>query len=107
MQKKSTNKKAITKKSASAGKRPFVKYNTVWKAVGGGFSNPGESKICKVGEHKVLVVRSEKLNRYGNPVHTATVINKDGSLGASCRSTGSATMIVSQALKKSGIDTKR
>ena len=34
MQKKSTNKKAITKKSASAGKRPFVKYNTVWKAVG-------------------------------------------------------------------------
>ena len=96
---KSKTKKASTKK-------PYVKRDTIWKSVGGGLSNPGETKICKVGQHKVLLTRADKLNRYGNPVHTATVINKDGSLGESFRSSGSATLTVSKALKKSGIETK-
>lgn len=84
----------------------YVKYGTIWKGVGGGLSNPNEAKICKVGKHKVLLTRSSKLNRNGNPVHTATYINKDGSLGKSHRSDGSATLVVSRALKKNGIDTK-
>ena len=84
----------------------YVKYKTIWNSVGGGFSNPNESKVCKVGRHKVLVTRSDKLNRNGNPVHTATYINKDGSLGKSHRSDGSATLVVSRALKKNGIDTR-
>ena len=84
----------------------FVKRKTIWNAVGGGFSNPGQSKVFRIGKHKVLVTRSAKLDRYGNPVHTATYIRKDGSLGASYRSNGSATLTVSRALKKMGIDTK-
>lgn len=113
MQKKSgTRGNKIIKPSGKPAKEltakiPHVKYSTIWKAVGGGFSNPGESKVCKVGNHKVLVSRAEKLDRYGNPIHTATVIKKDGSLGASHKSTGSATMVVSQALWKNGIETKR
>ena len=46
----------------------FVKRKTIWNSVGGGFSNPGESRVCKIGKHKVLVTRSAKLDRYGNPV---------------------------------------
>lgn len=86
--------------------RPYVKRSTIWNSVGGGFSNAGEAKVCKVGKHKVLLTRANRLDRYGNPVHTATVINKDGSMGKSYRGNGSATLIVSKALKKNGIDTK-
>ena len=85
---------------------PYVNYSTIWNSVGGGFSNAGESKVCKVGKYKVLVSRGERLDRYGNPVHTATLINKDGSLGESYRSSGSASLVVSRALKRNGIDTK-
>lgn len=88
-------------------RKPFVHYSTIWKSVGGGFSNPGESKVCKVGKHKVLVSRADRLDYYGNPVHTATVIRKDGSMGATCRSNGSATFTVEKALQRSGIDVKR
>ena len=87
-------------------RKPYVFRSTIWNSVGGGFSNPGESKVCKVGKHKVLVSRANKLNKYGNPLHTATLIKKDGSLGKSYKSTGSATFVVSQALKRNGIDTK-
>ena len=88
-------------------KKPYVHRQTIWKSVGGGFSNPGESKICKVGRHKVLVSRADRLDRYGNPIHTATLINKDGSLGKSYKSNGSATLTVSKALLLNGIDTKK
>lgn len=84
----------------------FVKRKTIWNAVGGGFSNPGQSKVFRIGKHKVLVTRSEKLNRNGNPIHTATYIRRDGSIGASYRSDGSASLVVSKVLKKHGIDTK-
>lgn len=86
--------------------KEYVQYSTIWKSVGGGFSNPGEARICAVGKHKVLLKRSENLDKNGNPIHTATVINKDGSLGSSYRSSGSATLIVSNALQKNGIETK-
>lgn len=97
-------KNISTKSKKSA---PFVRYNTIWKSVGGGFSNPGESKVCRVGKYKVLVSRADRLNKYGNPVHTATLINSDGSVGASYRSDGSATLVVSRALERNGIGTKR
>lgn len=96
----------MPKKQKSTNSAPYVRYSTIWNSVGGGFSNPGESRVCKVGRHKVLVTRSPYLNKYGNPVHTATIINRDGSLGESYRGTGSATYIVENALKKNGIRTK-
>lgn len=87
-------------------KKPYVMDKTIQKNVGYGFSYPGESKVCKVGKYKVLVSRAERLDRYGNPVHTATLINKDGTLGASARGNGNASIIVSNVLKKNGVDTK-
>ena len=87
--------------------KPYVKYKTIWNAVGGGLSNSGESRLCKVGKHKVLLSRSIYVDRYGNPIHTASVINKDGRVVSSYRSNGSATLTVSRALKKSGVDTKK
>ena len=102
---KTTKTKCKTTKPSKA-KKPFVNYSTIWNSVGGGLSNPGEVKICSVGKHKVVLQRADRLDRYGNPVHTATVINKDGSSGASYRSNGSATTIVSKALYKNGVDTK-
>ena len=96
----------MPKKQKSTNSAPNVRHSTIWNRVGGGFSNPGESRVCKVGRHKVLITRSPYLNKYGTPVHTATLINRDGSLGESYRDTGSATYIVENALKKNGIRTK-
>ena len=87
-------------------RKPYVRSSTVWNSVGGGFSNPGESKIFQVGKYKVLVSRAERLDRFGNPVHSATLINKDGSLGKSYKSNGSANFVVSKALKLNGVETK-
>ena len=87
-------------------KKPYVNYSTIWNSVGGGFSNPGESKICKVGKYKVLVSRAERLDYYGNPVHSAVLINKDGTLGKSSKSNGAATNAVMRCFEKNGIDTK-
>ncbi len=87
-------------------RRPSVNRSTIWNSVGGGFSNPGESRICRVGKYNVLVTRADRLDRNGNVVHTATVINKDGTLGSTYKSNGAADYIVSCALKKSGIDTR-
>ena len=87
-------------------RKPFVHYSTIWKNVGGGLSYPNESKICKVGNRKILLTRASKLDRYGNPVHTATLINKDGTTGMSYRTNGSATLCVSNLLKKYGVETK-
>lgn len=87
--------------------KPYVYYDTIWKGVGGGLSNPGESRICKVGKHTVLLSRANKLDRYGNPVHTASLIKNGRLVGYSVKSNGSATMVVSNMLSKNGIDTKR
>ena len=92
---------------ATKKRKPYVHFSTLWKSVGGGFSNPGESKIVRVGKHKMCVSRAGKLDRYGNPVHTATLIKADGSFGASYKSNGPAYLVASIALKRNGIDTKR
>ncbi len=34
-------------------KKPYVFRKTIWDNVGGGFSNPRQSKVCKIGRHKV------------------------------------------------------
>ena len=87
--------------------KPYVYYDTSWKGVGGGLTNPGESCLCKVGKHKVLLTRGDKLDRYGNPVHTASLVRGGRTVGYSAKSSGSATMVVSKMLAKNGIDTKR
>ena len=86
--------------------KKFVHRSTVWNNVGGGLSSPGASKLCKVRGHKVLISRSRRLNKYGNPVHTVSVLSDSGNVRATTRGSGSATLIASRALKKVGIDTK-
>lgn len=93
-------------KTTKKATKPYVQRTTIWNSVGGGFSNPGESRIFKVGKHKVLLTRGERLDKYGNPIHTATVIQKNGALGNSYRGSGSATNIVAGALQKNGIEVK-
>lgn len=87
--------------------KPYVYYDTIWKGVGGGLSNAGESKLCKVGKHKVLLTRSDRLDRYGNPVHTASLVRGGRTVGYSAKSNGSATLVVSEMFAKNGIETKR
>ena len=96
----------MAKKQNKTPRKPYVQRKTIWNKVGGGFSNPGESKIIDVGKHKVLLTRGEKLDKYGNPVHTATLMQKNGQLGKPYRSTGSATDIVAGALRRNGIEVK-
>ena len=87
-------------------RKPFVYLSTIWNSVGGGLNYSGQSKLCKVGKHKVLLTRSKNLNKYGNPVHTATYIEKNGLAGKSYRSTGSAALVVSNLLRRQGVDVK-
>lgn len=87
-------------------KSPYIRSTTISDAVRGGVSNPGESRVINVGKHKVLLTRSQHLDRYGNPIHTASVIRKDGSIGGTYRASGSAALTVSKALAKEGIETK-
>lgn len=93
----------IKPKSNKKAQAPYVNYQTLWKGVGGGFSNPGESRVCKVGKHRILVSRGDRLDRYGNPIHTASVIHSDGTTGRVYRTNGSATLACEQALKSEGI----
>lgn len=86
--------------------KSFVFRSTIFKSVGGALSNPGESRVCKVGKHKVLVTRAERLDPYGNPIHTAAVIRKDGTVGKAAKTNGGATMAVSEALENVGVGTK-
>lgn len=87
-------------------RKPFVYRSTIWNSVGGGLNYSGQSKLCKVGKHKVLLTRGKYLNKYGNPVHTATYIHKGGVPGKTTRGTGSATLVVSRLLRKQGVDVK-
>ena len=86
--------------------RPYIYQKTAWKAIGGGFCNPKESKVIHVGRYKVRVVRSEYLNFYGNPIHTATYINTDGTDGRVYRSTAPAYVVVCECLKRNGVDVR-
>ena len=43
---------------------PYVYYDTIWKGVGGGLSNPGESRLCrKCLKRTVLKPKDIKNNR--------------------------------------------
>lgn len=92
----------VTKKARTT----YVQYDTIFKKVGGGFSNPGEMRICKIGRHKVAVQRDERLDRNGKTVHAAAVVKRDGTLGPVCKSHADASWAVSKALKKTGVETK-
>lgn len=99
--------KATKPKTAKPKRRPFVWYKTVWNSVMKVANNPGESATVNVGKHKVKLERSENLNKYGNPVHTATVYNKDGTIASSYRGTGGQHLVTTNALHKAGIDVKK
>lgn len=69
-------------------------------------SSPGESRLYKVGKYKVLLTRGERLDYYGNPVHTASLVKDGRTVGYSAKTNGTATLTVSEMLKKNGIETK-
>lgn len=81
----------------------FVYDSTIRNNVPGALSDPGQSVVCKVGRHKILVSRREKLDKYGNLVHISSVIGKDGIPNKPYSSNGGAQHSVAGALKKSGI----
>ena len=88
-------------------KKDFIYYNTASKSVwkGGGY-NPGESRVCKVGKHKVILTRAERLDRFGNPVYIGTVLKKDGSSGKPYKTNSSPTGAAIGALHGEGVLTK-
>lgn len=99
--------KATKPKTAKPKRRTFVWYKTLWNSVSGVANKPGESANVKVGKHKVKLQRSKNLNKYGNPVHTATVYNKDGSIASTHTSDGGQANVTTAALYKAGIEVKR
>lgn len=87
-------------------KRSFVYNETISKNCPGALSNPNQSVLCRIGAHKVNITRGSKLDYYGNPVYTATYINKDGSYGQSYKTNGSCRMAVKGVLNKEKVDVK-
>lgn len=87
-------------------KTSYVRDTTIRKNVPTTLNNPGETQICRVGSRRLLLTRGDRLDRYGNPVYTATLMHGNGQLGKSHRSNGSAHYAVTGALKKNGIDVK-
>lgn len=85
--------------------KSFVYNDTIRKNVRE-LSYPAESQLCNVGKHKVVVTRSERLDYYGNPVYTATVLDREGGTLGSYRSNGSAALVVQGALKRSGVNVR-
>ena len=86
--------------------KPFVFNKTVKNNVPNALSYPNQTVLCNVGKHKIVVRRHEKLNYYGNPIYTATYVNKDGTAGASYRTTGTCRLAVDGVLKKHGVSVK-
>lgn len=87
-------------------KKRFVYNTTISKNVPGALSNPGESKLLKVGSHKVLLSRKERLDKYGNPVHMASVISKNGVSSKPYKSNGGGRHAVAGALRTANISVK-
>lgn len=59
----------------------------------------GESRLEKVGKHQVLVSRDKHLDRSGNPVYRAKVLNPDGTFGKSYRTNNSYATAIWCALR--------
>lgn len=88
-------------------KRTYVQEKTLDKGVQGvQLQKRGESKICRVGRHKVVVTNVGKDKR-GRTVHAASVIKPNGKLGETHAGHGSVTKAVSGALRKNGVDVKK
>lgn len=64
----------------------------------GKLPDAGERKLVQVQGQTVCVSRDKKLDRKGNPVYRASLVQKDGTFGKSFRTNGSPTLIVGQAL---------
>lgn len=79
----------------------YVYNTTVNKLVPAALNYGGDSVRVTIGGKRVTASRSERLNKYGNPVYRVSV-----SGGARVSSTGSLRNVVSTALRKSGIDVK-
>lgn len=94
-------------KATKPKRRPFVWYKTLWNSVSGVANKPGESATVKVGKHKVKLQRSKNPNKYGKPVHTATVYNNDGTIASTHTSDGGQANVTTTALYKAGIDVKK
>lgn len=87
-------------------KKKYVYRKTIWNKVGGGLSSPNEKKLVTIHGKKILIERAPRLNYYGNPVHTVSIINNNGQVIKSTKGAGSTTLLVSELLKKVGITTK-
>lgn len=90
-----------------AKKEKYVRYQTITNATKGGLPSSGQSKVLRVGSNKVLLSRAEKLDKYGNPVYTASLIKNNGNVESSSKVVGNAELAIERALNKGGIDTKR
>ena len=84
----------------------YVQAKTVQKGVKGTLARNGESKLCRIGKHKVIVTGSGR-DKQGRQMHTATLIKENGRLGESYRARGPIVKVVSRALKKNGVEVKR
>lgn len=104
---KATKPKTAKVNKTAKPKRPFVWYKTVWNSVRGKLKHPGESKVCRVGNHKVLLSKSSTQNSVGNCTHTASVIDKNGKILSTYKTDGGAHVATSGALKLAGIDVRK
>ena len=88
-------------------KKTDISFWTVWDALGtGSFNAPDEARLVQVGEYRLFIIREKHLDRYGNPVHAASLANKDGTCGRWYRSNGGADNTVILCLEENGIIVK-
>ena len=102
--KKKQAKPVSTGKKVKKESKPYVQAATIWDNVEMP-NNPGESKILKIGKHKTLLTRGERLDRNGNPTYTATLIHKNGKMGKAAKSCYPSTAVAA-TLKENGVDIK-
>ncbi len=87
-------------------KSPLVHLSTIEKVGSKLKLKPGESKICNVGSHRVVVSWFKKKTGYNErPTYTAQVVKKDRSLGPSFSSI-SPSFSIGRAMELSGIKVK-
>ena len=83
--------------------RKYVYQSTIKKNVPYSINNPGETIRVKVGAHRLKVTRADRLDRYGNPVYTATVLGRSAPRNASYKTNGHVQHAVQGALWASGV----
>ena len=83
----------------------YVQYKTVCNSVEKLSNKQGESKVCRVGKHKVIVTKLGKDKR-GRDRHLATLLKENGRLGDSQVASGAPVRAISGTLKKNGVEIK-